>query len=328
MVNNTETLRVLITGSTGFVGNGLLARLLRDDIHRPTISLRSSGCTSKNVKIFHVPDISSDTSWLEALKHIDVVVHLAARVHIMQDTVADPLSEFRRTNTAGTLNLARQSVNFGVRRFIYLSSIKVNGEDTSNRSIFTAETDYIPTDPYGLSKFEAEQGLRQIEADTGLEVVIIRPPLVYGASVRANFKIMMNWLSKGVPLPLGAIQNQRSLVALDNLVDLIVTCIDHPDAASETFLVSDDDDLSTTELLRRLAKALGRSSRLIPVPSRLLIAGLTVLGRQDIGKRLCESLQVDISHTKITLDWVPPMSVNEALQKTADDYLRQIKKNG
>jgi len=244
----------------------------------------------------------------------------------MSDTSSDPLTEFRKVNVEGTLSLARQAAAAGVRRFIFISSIKVNGEGTVLGAPYHADAQPLPADPYGISKMEAEQGLRALAADTGMEVVIIRPTLVYGPGVKANFLNLMRWLHKGVPLPFGAIHNLRSLVALDNLVDLIVTCIDHPAAANQTFLVSDGEDLSTTELLRRMGTALGKPARLFPVPSRLIEVGAAMLGKQALAQRLCGSLQVDISKTRELLNWTPPVSVDEALRKTAKHFLEQQSK--
>ena len=268
-------------------------------------------------------DIDGLSNWTDALSGVKVVVHLAARVHIMRDEAADPLAEFRRVNVEGTLNLARQAAEAGVRRFVYLSSIKVNGEQTLLGKPFTEQDLPTPLDPYGMSKYEAEEGLRKLAQKTGMEVVVIRPVLVYGPGVKANFLNMMRWLHKGVPLPLGAIHNRRSLVALDNLVDLIVTCIDHPAAANQIFLVSDGEDLSTTELLRRMGLALGRPARLIPVPVSLLTAWAALLGRRDMAQRLCGSLQVDISKTQTLLGWKPPISVDEGLRRTAQGFLHE-----
>jgi len=243
----------------------------------------------------------------------------------MNDDTADPLREFRRINVDGTLQLARQAAEAGVKRFVFISSIKVNGESTVPGQPFTAAQAPAPIDPYGVSKWEAEQQLRKLSAETGMEVVIIRPALVYGPGVKANFLNMMKWLYKGVPLPLGAIHNKRSLVALDNLVDLIVTCIDHPRAANQTFLVSDGEDLSTTELLQRTSRALGKLPRLLAVPAWMLETAAKILGKQSIAQRLLGSLQVDIAHTRETLGWTPPVSVDAALRKTAQHFLEQQK---
>lgn len=238
----------------------------------------------------------------------------------MNDTEADPLAAFRRVNVDGTLNLARHAAQAGVKRFIFISSIKVNGEGTAPGNAYSPEDTPSPVDPYGISKMEAEQGLRKLACETGMEVVIIRPVLVYGPGVKANFRNMMRWLDKGIPLPFGAIHNRRSLVALDNLVDLIVICVNHPAAADQTFLVSDGDDLSTTQLLRKMATALGRSARLLPVPSWILSGSAALLRRKDLSNRLCGSLQVDISKTSSLLGWTPPVSVEEALKVTAKNF--------
>ena len=308
---------LLITGSNGFLGAALCTFLNDIKIDYQSVSRRGyAGSIS-------VGNIDAHTQWSEALRDIDVIVHTAARVHVMNDASLDPLAEFRKVNVEGTLNLARQAVAAGVRRFIFISSIKVNGESTELGLPFFADDIAAPLDPYGVSKYEAEQGLLQLAQETGLEVVIIRPPLVYGPGVKANFASMMKWLSKGIPLPLGAIHNQRSLVALDNLVDLIVTCIDHPAAANQIFLAGDGEDLSTTELLQKMAKALGVSSRLIPIPMWCLLFGARLFGKQAMVQRLCGSLQVDISKAKNVLGWRPPLTVDEALQKTADDFLQR-----
>jgi len=244
----------------------------------------------------------------------------------MHEQAADPYVEFRRVNVEGTLQLARQAAVAGVRRFVFISSIKVNGEDTTQGIPFSPDGAREPKDAYGTSKCEAEQGLQALAAETDMEVVIIRPVLVYGPGVKANFLSMMRWLSRGIPLPFGAIHNKRSLVALDNLVDLIVTCIDHPAAANQVFLVSDGEDLSTTDLLRRMASALGKPARLLPVPAWLLEFGARLLGKQDLAQRLCGSLQVDISKTRELLGWTPPVSVDEGLRKTAQYFLEHRSK--
>jgi len=258
------------------------------------------------------------------LKNQDVVVHCAARVHVMNETAADPLVEFRKVNVMGTLNLAIAAAKNGVKRFIFISSIKVNGESTLPGHPFTADDVPAPCDPYGISKMEAEQGLRRLSEETGMEVVIIRPVLIYGPGVKSNFRSMMAWLVRGVPLPLGSIRNKRSLVSLENLVDLIATCINHPHAANQTFLVSDGEDVSTPELLTRMAQALDKSARLIPVPSSVLFYGAALVGRSAVAHRLCGSLQVDIGKTCSLLQWKPPYGVDEALAKTANDYMKGI----
>lgn len=249
------------------------------------------------------------------LSSVDCVIHAAARVHVMHDTEEDPLAAFRDLNVTGTMNLARQAADAGVKRFVFISSIKVNGELTSSGRPFT-ETDVPnPQDAYAQSKHEAEQGLRQLSAETRMEVVIIRPPLVYGPSVKANFGALKRAVQLGWPLPLGAVNNQRSLVALDNLVDFIVTCIIHPKAANQTFLVSDGQDLSTTELVRGMAQAAGVPARLLPVPVWALQAGASLLGKYDSVQRLCGNLQVDIFKARSLLGWLPPVSVEKGLRQ-------------
>lgn len=314
-------MRVLVTGATGFVGQALLVRLVTNPgLGLVAVSRRSPSCFPEGVAFAQITNFSGNSSWESVLHNAQVVVHAAARVHVMNDEASDPLTEFRKVNVEGTLSLARQAVTAGVKRFIFISSIKVNGEGTDRGAFFSAESQPAPIDPYAISKYEAEVALKRLADETGLEVVIIRPPLVYGPGVKANFLSMMRWVSMGVPLPLGAIDNRRSLVALDNLVDLIVTCIDHPAAANQTFLVSDGEDLSTSQLLRRIGLALGRPARLLPVPVWLLEVGATLLGRKALAQRLCGSLQVDISKTRELLNWTPPFGVEDSLRKTADSY--------
>ena len=319
-------MRIVLTGASGFVGRCLLHELLEAEHQVTAVLRRQTDGVDPRTSVQVIDDFSRSLNWGALLNGQEVVVHCAARVHVMHDQSSDPLAEFRKVNVEGTLNLARQAAATGVRRFIFISSIKVNGEGTPVGEPYLADAQTAPADPYGISKMEAEQGLRALATETGMEVVIIRPTLVYGPGVKANFLNMMRWLHKGVPLPFGAIHNRRSLVALDNLADLIVTCIDHPAAANQTFLVSDGEDLSTTELLRRMAAALGKPARLLPVPSRLLEMGAALLGRQALSQRLCGSLQVDIGKTRELLDWTPPVSVDEALRKTAKHFLEQQSK--
>ncbi len=312
---------VFVTGGSGFVGSALVGAL-RLKGNPLTLALRA-GAAETGLPVFRFEGLTSDQDWSTGLTGQDVVVHSAARVHVMNDTSIDPLAEFRKVNVEGTLNLSRQAAAAGVKRFIFISSIKVNGEGTTLGKPYTAFDAPAPQDPYGVSKLEAEQGLRQIADETGMEVVIIRPVLVYGPGVKANFRSMMNWVNKGVPLPLGAIHNRRSLVSLDNLVDLITTCIDHPAAANQTFLVSDGEDLSTSQMLRRMAAALDRPARLLPAPQRWLCAAAGLLGKAAVAQRLCGSLQVDIRHTCETLDWQPPVSVDEGFRRTAHAFLNE-----
>ena len=319
-------MRVAVTGASGFVGQAVITELLsrQHDVHAVVRSLdKSSHVSAKAIQTFPVGEIGPDTDWRDALTEVDCIVHCAARAHVMNETEADALAAYRAENVDGMRRLAEQAAEAGVRRLVYLSSIKVNGEHTVSGDRFASSDNAFPQDPYGISKWEAEQAFYDVAARTGLEVVIIRPPLVYGPKVKGNFLSMLGWLSRGVPLPLGAIQNQRSLVGLDNLVDLIITCIDHPAAANQTFLVSDDEDMSTTELLRRLGAALGKPARLIPVPAALLELAARLVGKQDIAQRLLGNLQVDISKTREILNWAPPVSVDEGLRKAAQWYLNQ-----
>ena len=270
---------ILLTGATGFVGASLLRRLAADERAVRACARNAGARFPDRVETFALAGLDALTDWRGAFHGVDVVVHAAARVHVMNETAGDPLQEFCKVNVDGTLHLARQAVEAGVRRFVFVSSVKVNGEQTAPGRPFTADQAAAPADPYGVSKWRAEEGLRRLSEQTGLEVVIIRPPLVYGAGVRANFFNMMRWLYNGLPLPLGSIQNKRSLVALDNLVDLIALCIDHPAAANQTFLAGDGEDLSTTELLRRIGAALGKPARLLPVPEWALRAAFSMIGK-------------------------------------------------
>ncbi|WP_298448149.1 SDR family oxidoreductase [uncultured Marinobacter sp.] len=317
----TNRLRILVTGANGFVGGSLFHRFSKDPKLECVGVVRSGSVHVDAIEnIVAIGDMDKPVNWSSVLSGQDVVVHTAARAHIMKDESADPLSAYRAVNSTGTLNLARQAAAAGVKRFIFISSIKVNGEQTATDQPFYSRDTPAPQDFYGISKHEAEQALRELAAETGMEVVIIRPPLVYGPGVKGNFASMIKLVSKGLPLPLGAVHNKRSLVALDNLVDLIITCIDHPGAANQTFLVSDGEDLSTTQLLKGVAEAMGRPSRLIPVPAGLLQLGATLLGSKAVAQRLFGSLQVDISHTQKTLNWAPPLTVKQGLQRCFPDH--------
>lgn len=309
-------MKVLITGVTGFVGKVLCAELFSQG-HEIRAAVRTKVAAIKNVEMTMVGEINRGTDWSSALRDIDVVIHLAARVHVMHDTVVDPLAEFRKVNVDGTLNLAHQAAKAGVKRFIFISSIKVNGEHTEADKPFKESDVANPQDAYGVSKFEAEQGLLQIAQQTGLDVVIIRPPLVYGAGVKANFASMMRAVKRGIPLPLGAIHNKRSFVYVGNLVSLITRCVGHPVAANQVFFVSDGHDLSTTELLSACAVALDVKSRLMPVPQKLIEFSAVLVGKKDIAQRLCGNLQVDITKARTLLGWEPPVSVADGLKVAA-----------
>lgn len=314
---------IAVTGANGFVGRALVRQLASNNHQLLAYVRQPGGCVRiDRVTTVAAPELDPHSDW--QFRHelgIDVLVHLAARVHVMKETSADPLTEIRKVNVAGTANLARQAAKAGVKRFVFLSSIKVNGEFTEAGEPFTADDVPAPEDPYGISKHEAERLLRQIAAETGMEVVIIRPPLVYGPGVKANFESMMRWLARGVPLPLAAVtRNRRSLVALDNLVDLIVTCLNHPAAANQTFLVSDGEDLSTAQLLKRMGAAMGQPARLFYVPPAFLKLGATVLNKPGIYQRLCGSLQLDIAKTRQLLGWTPPVSVDEGLRRAAEGF--------
>ena len=311
---------ILITGASGFVGGALLRRLAQEHngIRVVAASRRAQPSWPANVHFAEVGDVSSTTDWSVALSGVEVVVHCAARVHVMLDDAADPLEAYRFTNVNGTLRLARQAADAGVGRFVFVSSIKVNGETSQPYRPFHADDQPAPLDPYGISKMEAEIGLRELEARTGMAVVIVRPPLVYGPGVKANFASMMRWVSRGVPLPFGAIHNLRSMVALDNLVDLLLTCLQHAAAVGQTFLVSDGEDVSTTELLRRTARAMGIKPVLLPLPAFLLEKGAGLLGKQLLAQRLCGSLQVDIGKTRQMLDWAPPLTLDQGLKKAVE----------
>jgi nucleoside-diphosphate-sugar epimerase len=312
---------ILITGASGFVGTALCESLQSSEWHIlgavRKLNHAKLHCQIKYKEI-ETGDISNKTDWLESLRDVTHVVHLAARVHVMHEKSVDPIKEFRRINVDPTVNLAKQAASVGVRRFIYLSSIKVNGESTQLGCPFKAEDVPRPQDPYAVSKYEAEHELRKIAEQTGMEVVIIRPPLVYGPGVKANFDSMMRWLRRGIPLPLGALtQNKRSMVALGNLIDLITVCLNHPAAANQTLLVSDGEDLSITDLLQRTATALEMHARLFAVPPVLLKLLAKLLGKEAVYQRLCGSLQIDMTKTQQLLNWRPPLSVQEGLSLAA-----------
>ena len=315
--------RVLLTGATGFVGRAVQQRIVADAYYDLTVAVRRMVAVPSTVRAVQVADLTAHTDWSEALQDVDVVIHCAARVHVMNEISTDPLTEFRVVNVDGTVALARQMVAAGVKRFVFVSSIKVNGEGTELGQPYTADALANPSDPYGVSKYEAEQALLALAQETDLEVVIVRPVLVYGPGVKANFRRMMKWVKRGVPLPLGAVHNKRSLVALDNLVDLILTCAAHPAAVNQVFLASDGNDLSTTQMLGQLGVALDKPARLLPVPMSWLNLAFILLGKKSFSQRLCGSLQVDIAKNQQLLGWAPPVSVEEAMRKTAAAYLAE-----
>ncbi|TCL75717.1 SDR family oxidoreductase [Rhizobium sp. BK251] len=308
---------ILVTGATGFVGSALVAELRRRELGFRAVS------RSERDGFYRVGDINETTDWSAALPDIDTVVHLAARVHVMRETVADPTAAFRAANVTATINLARQAAAAGVRRFIYMSSVKVNGEATPKDQPFTPAEMPKPQDAYGLSKWEAEEALFQLGRATRMEIVIIRPPLVYGPGVKANFASLMKWTRRGVPLPLAAVENKRSLVYVGNLADFILRCAEHPAAANRVFLVSDFADLSTAELITRLAKAMNRKPNLITVPPSLLKTAARIVGKGDMAQRLLGSLQVDPSDDRELLGWTPPYPIDEALRLTVEAFLRE-----
>lgn len=309
---------VLLTGASGFVGKAVLKTAQQRSLKiRPVF--RSMDSAKGHSEAVLVSGLDGAADWSQALEGVDVVIHAAARAHIMREEALDPLSEYLRVNVEGTLNLARQAATAGVRRFVFISSIKVNGEATLPDSPFTADDIPAPEDAYGVSKAEAERQLKQVAQETGMEVSIIRPPLIYGPGVKGNFASLISWVRRGVPLPLGGVtHNRRSLVGLDNLVDLILVCADHLNAANQTFLVSDGEDLSLTELLRKIGNALDRPARLLWVPTGAISFMAGLVGKKVISQRLLGSLQVDIHKTCDLLDWKPSVAVDESLRRAVE----------
>jgi nucleoside-diphosphate-sugar epimerase len=308
----------VVTGASGFVGNSLLKSLLSCGFRvravvRAGAPAELPGCFGVERAI--LGDISASTSWSSVLTNVDCVVHCAARAHLMHETAGDSLAAYRAVNVDGSRRLAEQAAAAGVRRLVFLSSIKVNGEQTALGAPFLRSDTPAPQDAYGVSKSEAEQALWEVSAKTGLEIVVVRPPLVYGPEVKGNLARLLKLVRLGLPLPLGALQNKRSLIGLDNLVDLLIRCVDHPEAAGQTFLVSDGEDLSTPDLIRHMAGAINRSPRLFPVPVSLLRLAGSALGKRAEIDRLVGSLQIDSSHTRRVLGWTSPVRVQEGIRR-------------
>jgi len=304
----------MITGATGFVGSRLARSLAEAGHDIVEVGRRASSVAAT---FSCVDSISDTTDYRNALSGCDVVIHLAARVHVMHDDVEDPLAAFRAVNLHGTVNLARQAAAAGVKRFVYVSSIKVNGECTDVKP-FTEADDPHPQDPYGVSKWEAEQALENISHETGMEMVIVRPPLVYGPGVKANFYSLLKLVSKGLPLPLGSIHNRRSMIYVDNLVDALILCATHPAAAGQTYLLSDGEDVSTPQLVKEIAIAMKRPDRVFPFPLSIMRLAARMTGRSPAVDRLTQSLEIDNSKIRKELGWQPPYSMQQGLQKTAD----------
>jgi len=315
------TATLLVTGANGFVGKALSTKAFEEGFLVKALT-RKSYDFPVGIENHICEDLSNPLMLAPVLQGIDVVIHLAARVHVMKESLGDALGAYRAINVAATLALAKAAVAAGVKRFVYLSSIKVNGEETLTGKPFSADDRPAPLDPYGVSKMEAENALLELGRITGMEIVIIRPPLIYGPGVRANFAAMMHWIARGFPLPLGAIKNQRSLVGIGNLISLLLLSATHPAAPNQIFLVSDDEDVSLPTLLRKMAAALNLPIRLIPIPTFLIKLGAGILGKSNVAQRLCGSLQLDITKTKQVLGWSPPYTLDQGLAQAANWYLK------
>jgi nucleoside-diphosphate-sugar epimerase len=314
---------ILITGATGFVGCALLEKLQDDpSLGQCHISLRSGSCEDFEPTVCTmVGNINASTDWRDSLVDIDIVVHLAARVHVLNDPDPFPLRAYREVNVDGTLNLLKQSAVAGVKRFIFLSSIKVNGEETMDGNKFSENSTPNPVDPYGVSKFEAEEGLKNFCREVGMEYVIIRPPLMYGPGVKANYQKLLDVIYRGIPLPFACINNRRSMLALGNLVDFLSVALTHPRAANQTFLLSDGEDVSSKELVEKISLAMGKQSRLMPLPVSMLKLIGALFGRSQAVSRLLGSLQIDSRKAREYLNWAPPLTVQEGIALTVKDFL-------
>lgn len=307
---------ILLTGASGFVGQAIAQACLQQEVRLICPTRQALPWQAAQLSNPIITDLTAETDWSASLVGVDIVIHCAARVHVMQEKAADPLLLFRQLNVDASLNLARQAAAAGARQFIYLSSVKVNGEATVPGHPYTADDQAAPQDAYGISKHEAEQALLDLGRQTGMAITIIRPPLVYGPGVKANFLSMLRMVRRGLPLPLGSIRNQRSFVYLGNLVSLVLHCRLHEQARNQVFLASDGRDLSTTELLNLCAQALQVKSRLFPFPASLLTLAASMLGKKNVADRLCQSLQVDTGKTRNLLGWSPPYTVEQGLQAT------------
>lgn len=321
----TSYQRIFITGATGFVGSAIIKRLLLENVGLTAAVL--AGENSEHlpvaVKRATVDPLSESSDYTSALQNIDTVIHLAARVHVMQETATDPLQEFRKVNLYGTKRLARQAAQAGVKRFVFMSTIGVNGDNSGDKPYTEGDVPH-PHNPYSVSKYEAELALRQISIETGMEVVIIRAPLVYGSGNPGNFLSLLRIVSKRIPLPLASINNKRSLIYVGNLVDALAACVVHPAAAGQTYLVSDGKDVSTPELIQRTAEALDLSARLFPVPVSFMRLAGRLTGKSGAVNRLAGSLTVDSSKIREELGWKPPFTMEEGLRETAGWFRRQF----
>jgi nucleoside-diphosphate-sugar epimerase len=311
--------RVLVTGANGFVGGTVCSALASADL-AVRAAVRSPDrlpARSFAGEVVSIGRIGPDTGWSPALDGVEAVVHLAGRVHVLKETFEDPRAEFHKINVLGTEHLAREAAEAGVRRLVYVSTVGVNGRSTPRTRPFTEEDEPAPHNPYALSKWEAERALQRVASETGLEVAILRPPLVYGPRVKANFLRLMRLVDRGLPLPLGAVDNRRSLVYVGNLADAVLACLDRREAVGETFLVSDGEDLSTPEMLNKIGSSLNRPVRLLPVPPGLLRTAGRVAGASSTVEPLLDSLAVDSGKIRRVLGWQPPYAVEEGLLRTA-----------